>query len=324
MTILLDATDRTLVDSWQRDFPLVERPFAVLGKSVGVDEDEAIERLRRLSQSGALSRIGAVVRPNTAGASTLAALAVPPSELEAAAEAVIAEPGVNHAYEREHTFNFWFVVTAADQAGVEAAIDRIERRVGLPVLVLPMVRDFHIDLGFPIFAGRRERAKGPATITQRRAPNDDERALLGTIERGLDLTPRPFAAVAATLGWSESDVLVVLKEVLAAGVVTRFGLVVHHRAFGFRDNAMVVWDLPADSLCATARRFAADDAVTLCYERPRRPNWPYALFTMVHARDRVSARAAVARLSALAPDAPHEILFSTRCFRQRGARLSAA
>ena len=324
MTILLDATDRTLVDSWQRDFPLVERPFAVLGKSVGVDEDEAVERLRRLSEGGALSRIGAVVRPNTSGASTLAALAVPPDRLESAAEATIAEPGVNHAYEREHAFNFWFVVTAADSAGVDAAIARIEARVGLPVLVLPMVRDFHIDLGFPIFAERKGRASGPAAAISRRAPSDDERALLAALERGLDLTPRPFAAVASKLGWSESHVLATLEDVLAAGVVTRFGLVVHHRAFGFRDNAMVVWDLPADGLAAAARRFAADEAVTLCYERPRRPNWPYSLFTMVHARDRVSARAAVARLSALAPDAPHEILFSTRCFRQRGARLSAA
>lgn len=324
MTILLDAADRSLIDCWQRGFPLVERPFAVIGESVGASEDETIERLRRLTACGALSRVGAVVRPNTAGASTLAALAVPPEQLESAAEATIAEPGVNHAYEREHAFNFWFVVTAADSAGVDAAIARIEARVGLPVLVLPMVRDFHIDLGFPIFAERNGRASGPAATISRRPPSDDERALLAALERGLDLTARPFAAVASKLGWSESEALARLEGLLAAGIVTRFGLVVHHRAFGFRDNAMVVWDLPADSLEAVARRFAADDAVTLCYERPRRPNWPYNLFTMVHARDRACARDAVARLSAMAPGAPHEILFSTRCFRQRGARLSAA
>ena len=81
----------------------------------------------------------------------------------------------------------------------------------------------------------------------------------------------------------------------------------------------------ATRLAQVAGRFAAQDFVTLCYERPRRPGWRYNLFTMIHGREREAALAQIAGLAASAPDVrDHAILFSRRCFVQRGARLSAA
>ena len=321
--MLLDEHDRRLIDGWQRDFPIVSAPFAAIGATLGLSESDVLGRLARLQQSGALSRVGAVVRPNTVGASTLAAISVPAERLESAAEAVVAEPGVNHAYEREHAYNIWFVVTAPDAEEVAAAIARIEQRVGAPVLVLPMLRDFHIDLVFSLFGGaavKRTAAAGGAAKV-----DAQDRRLLGAMEDGLDLVARPFQRVAGRLGWSESDVLARLAALVASGVVSRFGLVLRHRHFGYGANAMVVWDAPDDRLQEIAQRFAARDFVTLCYERPRREGWRYNLFTMMHGREREAALAHVEELVASAADIrDHAVLFSRRCFRQRGARLSAA
>ena len=69
-----------------------------------------------------LSRVGFIVRPNTAGASTLAAMSVPESELAAVAARISARPEVNHNYEREHRLNLWFVVAAADAGGAAAGL----------------------------------------------------------------------------------------------------------------------------------------------------------------------------------------------------------
>ena len=321
--MLFDASDRALIDGWQRDFPIAPAPFAEIGAALGLSEADVLTRLSRLQASGALSRVGAVVRPNTVGASTLAALAAPAEMLEEVAAAVIAEPGVNHAYEREHRYNLWFVVTAPDADGVAMAIARIEARTGMQALVLPLLQDFHIDLGFSIF-GTGPLRPSPRGTTPAVVERND-RQLLGAIENGLDLVDRPFQQVARRIGWSERDVLVRLSALIESGVVSRFGIVLRHRHFGYAANAMVVWDIPDDALDRIARSFAAHDFVTLCYERPRRAGWPYNLFTMIHGREREAALAHVEQLAALAPEVcSRDVLFSQRCFRQRGARLSAA
>ena len=147
---LLSEIDRRLLDEYQRDFPLSERPFADIATELGVDEAKVLERFGYLKRLGALSRVGAVLRPNRVGASTLAALAVPAERLEEVAALVNAFPEVNHNYEREHAYNLWFVVTASDQDGVQRVLRRIAAATGLEPLDLPMLEDYFIDLGFSL------------------------------------------------------------------------------------------------------------------------------------------------------------------------------
>jgi DNA-binding Lrp family transcriptional regulator len=139
-----------LLDIAQADFPLGPRPYADLARRLGVREAEVLDAVRDLQQSGLISRVGAVYRTGTAGASTLAALSVPPAELPSVAAIVSAFPEVNHNYEREDVVNLWFVVTAPDPAGRDAVLAAIEAATGLPVLRLPMVEEYHLNLGFPL------------------------------------------------------------------------------------------------------------------------------------------------------------------------------
>ena len=146
----LDALDRRLLDDFQSGIPLAPRPFALMAEQLGVTETEVIARLQRLTEAGAVSRVGPVFRPRQVGASTLAAMAVPPERLAEVATLVNGFPEVNHNYEREHDFNLWFVLTAPDRTRLERVLDEIGRRAGLPVLDLPMLAEYHIDLGFPL------------------------------------------------------------------------------------------------------------------------------------------------------------------------------
>ncbi|MHA1600716.1 MAG: siroheme decarboxylase subunit beta [Alphaproteobacteria bacterium] len=155
--------------------------------------------------------------------------------------------------------------------------------------------------------------------------DDADRRLLAAIEDGLPLTPQPYAAIARHIGLSEADVLARLHRLRADGIISRFGLVVRHRELGYRANAMVVWDIPDGQADEAGRRLAAYDFITLCYRRPRRlPLWPYNLFCMVHGRDRDTVRGQIATLNAEQRlDAfPHDVLFSRRRFKQRGARYA--
>ena len=90
--------DLKLLDYYQRCFPLVPRPYLAIAEATGLGEAEVIAAYARLKAEGVFSRIGAVVTPNAAGASTLAALAVPPERLAEVAAVVSAQPEVNHNY----------------------------------------------------------------------------------------------------------------------------------------------------------------------------------------------------------------------------------
>jgi DNA-binding Lrp family transcriptional regulator len=146
----MNELDRRLLNDFQHGFPLSPKPYADMAKQLGVSEDDVIATLARLRKEGAVSRVGAVVRPNTVGVSTLAAMAVPPAELERVAALVSGHAEVNHNYEREHRLNLWFVVTAPDAARLEAVLDDIAARSGLEVLPFPLLEDYHIDLGFDL------------------------------------------------------------------------------------------------------------------------------------------------------------------------------
>jgi len=322
----LTPIELSLLDRWQRGFPMVPRPFAVLAAALEVEEAAVLERLTDFSRRGLISRVGAVVRPNTAGASTLAAMAVPPARLEAVAARVSAEPAVNHNYEREHDLNLWFVVAAPDRATVAAALAHIARDSDLEVLDLPLERAYHIDLGFGLGGtGESTRSSAEGRKSPAIKPDGQDRRLLSAIENGLPLVPRPFAEVAETLGWSEAAVLDRLRWLCEGGVISRFGLIVRHRSLGYRANAMAVWDVPDGDVESVAAAFAGQPFVTLCYRRPRRrPRWPYNLFCMIHGRDRSTVEKQIDLLNEVAGtwELPQAVLFSRRCFKQRGARFS--
>lgn len=148
--LALDPIDRHLLNDFQQGFPLSARPYAEVGERLGIDETEVLARLSRLSAAGAVSRVGPVLRPKRIGVSTLAAMAVPPGRLETVAKLVSAYPEVNHNYEREHRFNLWFVLTAPDQTRLNAVLGEIALYTGIEVMDLPMLEEYHIDLGFPL------------------------------------------------------------------------------------------------------------------------------------------------------------------------------
>ncbi|MCR4301900.1 MAG: hypothetical protein NUV51_09845, partial [Sulfuricaulis sp.] len=141
---------RRLLNDFQQDFPLSSTPYADMAQSLGVTEEEVLVRLHELKQAGAISRVGAVVRPNTVGVSTLAAMAIPPENLESVAAVVSGYTEVNHNYEREHRMNLWFVATAPDAVRLHTVLDEITLRTGYEVLSFPLVEDYHIDLGFDL------------------------------------------------------------------------------------------------------------------------------------------------------------------------------
>lgn len=314
-----------LLNDFQRDFPLCPAPFAELASRLGVAEGVVIRELEHLRREGKISRVGPVFAPKRIGASTLAAMAVPPEKLALVAQTVNRFPEVNHNYEREHRFNLWFVVTAGSEGRLQAALGAIEQAAGYPILRLPLEQEFHIDLGFSLNGGAKKPVPAARAFTAPRPLEELERRLVMALQEGLPFFIRPFQVLAQRVGCEEIEVLERIRRWCDEGIIKRFGVVVRHHELGYRANAMLVHDIPDAEVDRVGNALAQAEGVTLCYRRPRvLPDWPYNLFCMIHgqARDEVEARIASLRCDLGLEDHRHEVLFSLTRFKQTGAKYA--
>jgi len=148
LTRSFSALEKRVLNDFQHDFPLSATPFSDMAQQLGVSEDEILSTVSKLQDDGVISRVGPVFTPNRIGVSTLAAMSIPEAELECVARIVSAFAEVNHNYERDHEFNLWFVVTASSEEHLDIVLHEIEQHAEYPLMSLPMLEDYFIDLGF--------------------------------------------------------------------------------------------------------------------------------------------------------------------------------
>jgi DNA-binding Lrp family transcriptional regulator len=147
---MLSALHKQLLNNYQQDFPLSLTPYLDIANQLGVDESEVLTAFQVLAAEQLISRIGPVITPNRLGSSALVAMAVPENELDRVAEQISRYREVNHNYERENRFNLWFVLIANDAQHLQTVVDDIELTTGFKTMLLPMLADFYINLGFEL------------------------------------------------------------------------------------------------------------------------------------------------------------------------------
>ena len=160
------------------------------------------------------------------------------------------------------------------------------------------------------------------SLPQQAELDDIDQALITLIQRGLPLTPTPYADIGEKLQLDEAEVIQRIQKLDDDNVIKRLGVVVRHHELGYKANAMTVWNIPDGLVSELGPCMGQFDFVTLCYRRPRRlPEWPYNLFTMIHGKDREDVLANIELLAKRCKldNVEHKVLFSTRRFKQRGA-----
>jgi DNA-binding Lrp family transcriptional regulator len=148
----MDAVDRRILNLIQQDLPITPEPFGVVGEKLGIDEAEVRRRVQRLKELGIIRRIGAVFDLRKLGfVSTLCAARVPESRMQAFVAAVNATPGVTHNYRRDHDYNIWFTLIAADEGELAGTLERVRRETGVDdILSLRAVKTYKINARFEV------------------------------------------------------------------------------------------------------------------------------------------------------------------------------
>ena len=139
-----------------------------------------------------------------------------------------------------------------------------------------------------------------------------EKRIIASIQGDIAITERPYLEIAEKLGISEDTLLEKLEDLRDRGVIRRFGATIRHQKSGFRANAMVAWKIDEDAIDRIGKKMASFKEVTHCYRRNPTDDWPYNLYTMIHAKDEESCWKIAKKMSEITAMNNYELLFSRR------------
>jgi siroheme decarboxylase len=145
----MDKKDKQLLNQIQSAFPVESHPYRVLGEKIGMDEDEVIQRIKGLRQSGIIRRLGASINSRGVGfVSTLCAAEVPKDKFDNFVQAVNSCAGVTHNYKRKHKYNVWFTLIASSEHEKKRILEELIMATGVEIMELPAKQIFKIKVDF--------------------------------------------------------------------------------------------------------------------------------------------------------------------------------
>jgi DNA-binding Lrp family transcriptional regulator len=321
--IVLDEHDQALLNTIQTEFPLVSRPFAALASQLGEPEHAVLRRYQRLKDERVIRQVSAIFDTRKLGyRSSLVATSVPEERIQEAADMISAHPGVSHNYRRNHEFNIWWTIAVPPHIDLQTHVNALHRMTAATsTRVLPTLKLYKIGVDLDVSDTRPMDAQ-TVLPAYRGAEHAEHGLTAGDIEfirvlqEDIAVVPEPFARMAEQIGTSEDAVIAAAERFIADERMRRFAAVLHHRRAGFGANAMSVWRVPPDDIDPYGYRLAGYAAVSHCYRRPTYPDWPYALFGMIHGTSKERVEEAVAAIRSETGLDDYRLLYSTAEFKK--------
>ena len=314
----------------QRPWPLVERPLAALAERLATTEATLLDFIRDLRQAGLVRRVGGVFDARRLGyrSCLFGIRATSEAELNPAVAAVVAHPGVTHAYLRGWPAdvealglsaadyadypNLWYTLSAPAATYDEAAAPLAP----FNPLPFPALTRYKIDVVFDLRTRNRDEKTeylSPSNVLNTAPITAEQQAIVRRYQDDcLDAaTPFQIPDLAQLNAWQ------------ADGTLRRFGLLLYHRATGFTANGMCCWQVPPAEQATYGRRLAASPEVTHCYARPEQPGFPFTLYAMIH---KTSWQEAIDTFQMLSRETglthhPQRIFFSTHEYKKSSLRF---
>jgi DNA-binding Lrp family transcriptional regulator len=316
----LDQRDRELLGALQGEIPLVSTPYAVIGQQLDMSEKEVIKRTERLRRDGVVRSLAAQFDPRALGYRTcLVAARVAPARIDEAAAAINAHPGVTQNYRRNNDLNLWFTLFVSPQSklGLEQTIDVLGRAADCEaVRALPTLKLYKTSSG----DGESHDVAHPDYTPLTPAEVETVRLL----QHDLPLQPRPFEFLARTSGLGADELLGAARTLQKRGQIRRICASVASRKSGFVASAMGVWVVPQDMVDDYAAKLAQHRAVSHCYLRPVFDDWPYNVYTTVHARSVDECESVINDLATDTNLTQKQALFPTKEYKKTRATFFTA
>ena len=111
------------------------------------------------------------------------------------------------------------------------------------------------------------------------------------------MSQEPYKDLADKISIPAGQLLEILGQWQAEGKIRRLGAIVNHFQMGHGTGAMVVWNVPESEVDRVGEFFATVPKVSHVYLRPSNEQWPFNLYTMVHASSDEELQKTVTKMS---------------------------
>lgn len=139
-----------------------------------------------------------------------------------------------------------------------------------------------------------------------------EKKVIALIQGDIPVTSNPYKEMAQSAGISEEEMISILQDFDSKGIIRRYGATLRHQKSGFTANAMVAWKVPEERTDEVGQKMAEFVEVSHCYRRNPAPDWPYNIYTMIHAKSEDSCYEIAQKISAAISVETYTLLFSKR------------
>jgi len=304
----------------QKKFPLSPRPFAIIAEELGTDEETIIKQILQEKENKIIRQISPIFDTKRLGySSSLISFKVKREDIDRAVKVINGHPGVSHNYEREHTFNIWFTLAVAPDSklGLRKTVEILAQEANaLDFIILPTLKLFKIAVKLNTTGDDAKKEKVLKPKRKNIELTTLHRKVIAFSQHDIPIVAEPFKEVVDRLGISYEQFFKILNELKDAGVMRRFAGILNHRKAGFNANAMVVWDIEESKGEEMGKKAAEFSAVSHCYLRPKYPNWPYNLFTMIHGKTTEETNGIIKEIASEIEHFSRRPLYSIREFKK--------
>ena len=318
----IDPLDKQLLNDIQWTFPLSDRPYLEIATKHGLSEEDVMKRISLMKRSGLIRQINAIFDTRKLGyKSALVAFAVEKKKLDSVAQEVNKHPGVSHNYERDHEFNMWFTLAVPPDGDLKKDLEQMASLEGvIKFRLLPTLKLYKIGVKLDMVNSDPSKLTpddNVKTLDQKKFDlTSRDKEFIRELQKDLDVSTRPFDNSAKNLGITLDELFKKATEYESIGVMRRFAAILRHRDAGFTANGMIVWKVSDDKIDEVGYKLASFPQVSHCYRRPVYPDWPFSLFSMIHARTVEAANKIAVELSNFVGINEYRILFSSREFKK--------
>ncbi len=309
-----------LLSTIQKKFPLTQRPFAKIADELNSDEETIIKILQEEKDKKIIRQISPIFDTKRLGySSSLVSFKIKHEDIDRAVKAINAHPGVSHNYEREHPFNIWFTLAVPPNSklGISQTVEILAREAkAIDYIILPTLKLFKIAVRLNIAGDNRKKEKVIKSKIKDIKLTPLHYRVIEESQNDITIVKEPFRETIDRLNIGYDEFFKILNELKDAGVMRRFAGILNHRRAGFNANAMVVWDIDEKKSDEIGKKASAFSAVSHCYLRPKYPNWPYNLFTMIHGKTPEETNRIIKEIASEIEHFSRRPLYSTREFKK--------
>jgi len=151
-----------------------------------------------------------------------------------------------------------------------------------------------------------------------------EKKIIASIQGDIPITQKPYHEISKKIGIEEEELLDILQKLVNKGVIRRFGATLRHQRSGFKANAMAAWQVDEERIDEVREIMAGFREVSHCYRRNPAEDWPYNLYTMIHALSEEACKKIALEMSVKTSVKNYSFLFSRRELKKTSMKYFAA